>query len=95
MDQKFTNNNQDEKESQITHRLTEEAKEIIHLIVDCEACEEQMAHFKEFLSECPTCMEYLNNHKNLIEIVKEKVGRKCCPEKIANSIKESIKENIS
>ena len=92
MEQKFTNNSQKEKESGISSRLTEEAKEIIHLIVDCEACEEQMSHFKDSISKCQECMDYLNNHKNLLSIIKEKTGRKCCPEKIANAIIDSIKE---
>jgi len=67
-------------------------REIIHLIVDCEACEEQMSHFKDSISKCQECMDYLNNHKNLLSIIKEKTGRKCCPEKIANAIIDSIKE---
>ena len=51
-----------------------------------------MAQFKEYISKCPKCMDYFNNHKMLIETIKEKAGRKCCPEKIADSIKNSIKE---
>jgi len=69
-----------------------ECKEIIHLIVDCEACDEQMAHFKETISKCQECMDYLNNHKTILDIVKQKTGRKNCPEKIANTILDSIKE---
>jgi len=69
-----------------------ECKEIIHLIVDCEACDEQMARFKETISQCQECLDYFNNHKTILSIVKEKTGRKCCPDNVTTAILDSIKE---
>jgi len=66
--------------------------EIIHLVVDCEACEEQMIFFKESISKCKSCMEYLENHTSILSEIKTKIDKKCCPKTLTDSILFSIKE---
>ena len=59
---------------------------VMQLILDDEASEEQLCFFKEHMLDCHGCLEYYNVEKSVIDEIRTKLERKCCPESLKKSI---------
>ena len=64
--------------------------ELIHLIADDEASESQKNLFRAHEEKCGHCAEYYNIEQSVIDIVKNKLRRECCPEGFANSVRDKV-----
>lgn len=69
----------------------EKVHEILHVIIDDEATQDEENFFKDHVDDCSPCLEKYNIEKSLIDKIKSKLSHKCCPENIVKSIKENIK----
>lgn len=65
---------------------------MMHAVIDDEVTEAEMAFFKEHLDDCQHCLDKYDVEKGLLSRVREKLTRKCCPEKTMAQIKAKIKE---
>ena len=59
---------------------------LMQLILDDEASPEQICFFKEHMSDCKGCWDYYNIEKSVIDEIRNKLERKCCPESLKSSI---------
>lgn len=67
------------------------ALELLQPILDGVSSKEDEAFFKTHIDKCGPCWEHYNIDKSVVDAVKTKIERKCCPSKLMNSIKDSIK----
>lgn len=65
--------------------------DLMQLILDDEATNEQICFFKEHMDDCRGCLDYYEDEKNLIDQVRAKLERKCCPESLKSTILGKIK----
>ncbi|MFT5618419.1 MAG: anti-sigma factor (TIGR02949 family) [Arenicella sp.] len=64
--------------------------ELIHLIADDEASELQKNLFRAHEEKCGHCAEYYNIEQSMIDVVRNKLRKECCPEGFANSVREKV-----
>jgi len=64
--------------------------ELIQLILDDEASQEQKALFNKHEHLCHHCADQYNIERSVIEVIRKKVGKNCCPEGFANSVRNSV-----
>jgi len=62
---------------------------LVQLIVDDEASEEQKALFINHEKKCGHCAEVYNIEKSVIDLVKTKLKRDCCTEGFANKVRQN------
>ncbi|MFK7900020.1 MAG: hypothetical protein AB8B61_04610 [Cyclobacteriaceae bacterium] len=66
--------------------------EIVNLILDCEANQEQVAFFENNIKGCNKCMTHHDCYQSIVTKLKEKQDKKCCPDAIMSAIKNAIDE---
>lgn len=67
--------------------------DIMQLILDDEATEEQKDFFRQRIETCSSSLNYYENEKVLWDKIRVKLGqKKCCPECVKDTILEKIKE---
>ena len=64
--------------------------ELIQLILDDEASEAQKSMFKEHEEMCGHCAKHFDIENSVIELVRKKVKKDCCPKGFADSVRASI-----
>lgn len=64
--------------------------ELIHLIADGEASESQKNLFRTHEEKCTHCAEHYNIEQSVIDMVKRKLKKECCPEGFAKSVREKV-----
>lgn len=63
----------------------------LHLYIDGEELSEQKRReFKKHIDQCAPCFEKYDVEKSLLEAIRTKMDKKCCPDKVVNTIKEKI-----
>ena len=62
---------------------------LIQLILDDEASNEDKKLFKEHESKCNHCAEVFDIEKTVMNLVKNKLRKDCCPEGFAKSVREN------
>ncbi len=71
----------------------DEFVDILYLILDCEATEEQKIFFKEHIEKCEKCLKHYQIEKELWSKIKGKLeDKKCCPGCLVDTIREKIKK---
>lgn len=73
---------------------SEKCMEILQLLIDGEADNEQEAYFLKHIETCMPCYQYYNLEKAIKEILKTKIERKPVPQDLVNTIKLKIKETV-
>ncbi len=63
---------------------------VMQLILDDEATDEQLCFFKEHMDGCSGCWEHYNVEKSVIDEIRTKLTRKCCPDSLKSSILDKI-----
>ena len=67
--------------------------DILYLILDDEATEEQKEFFRFHIDKCAKCLEHYQFEKSLWDKIKVKLGeKKCCPDCLVDVIREKIKQ---
>ena len=66
--------------------------ETIQLILDDEATNEEVCFFKGHLDGCNGCFEHYNIEKSVIDEIRTKIERRCCPETLKTAILDKIQE---
>lgn len=66
--------------------------DVVQLILDDEASEEQIKFFRKHVDACKHCLETYNMEKSVAEAIKSKLQSRCCPDKLVQSIKQKIRE---
>ncbi len=72
-----------------THDGKQKCLEVVQLIIDGEACEKDLAYFKNNIECCSKSMEQYNLHKELKECLK-RVSDVCPPDNLADCIKKDL-----
>lgn len=66
--------------------------QLLELMLDNEATDEQEKLFHEHIEKCMPCYEYFNLEKAIKEVIQTKIKRKPVPGDLVDSIKSKIKE---
>lgn len=66
--------------------------DIVNAIIDDEATEEEENFFRDHMNDCTGCLNHYNIEKEIIDQVKEKLKKRCCPSSLKNSILNLIKK---
>lgn len=67
--------------------------DILYLILDNEATEEQKDFFRFHIDKCAKCLEHYQIEKALWDKIKIKLDdKKCCPDCLVDTIREKIKQ---
>ncbi len=64
--------------------------DLVPVILDGEATAEEKDFFKSHANGCKPCMSKYNIEQKLLKAVRDKLNRKCCPERLKNKIKKTI-----
>jgi hypothetical protein len=67
-----------------------ECMKMIQAVLDGSATIEEMEHFKMNIEACRPCIEGYELEKSLKSTLKDKVEKKCCPEKTIDILKSKI-----
>lgn len=73
---------------------SEKCMEILQLLIDGEANNEQESYFRKHIETCMPCYQYYNLEKAIKEILQTKIERKPVPQDLVNTIKLKIKETV-
>ncbi len=65
-------------------------KQLVQVIIDDEATDEEKKFFEEHVCQCSCCKKTYNCEKDILNCVKKKIARKCCPESLKDSIKAKL-----
>lgn len=63
---------------------------LVQVIIDDEATEEEKKFFEDHICQCTCCKKIYNCEKDVLNCVKEKLARKCCPQSLKDSIKAKL-----
>ncbi len=74
-------------------REKQKCLEILHLILDEEANQEQEEYFKEHIEECWNCFQDYRLEKAIRDLVKTKLDKKPVPLSLIKDIKMEISES--
>lgn len=66
---------------------------LIQLILDDEASQEQKSLFSKHEHMCHHCADKYNIERSVIDILRNKIGKDCCPDGFANSVRSAVLEN--
>ncbi len=75
-------------------RDPEKCMEVLHLLLDGEASEEESKYFRQHIQRCMPCYECYNLEMAIKEIIQTKIERKPVPQDLVNTIKLKIKETV-
>ncbi|NBA85137.1 hypothetical protein GVN16_05160 [Emticicia sp. CRIBPO] len=64
--------------------------EMIQAVLDGSASPDEIEHFKSHIDECLPCIEGYELEKSIKEGLKNKIERKCCPQKTVDLLKVKI-----
>lgn len=68
--------------------------EILELLLDGEADQEQAEFFHAHIENCMPCYKHYNLEKTIREILQTKIEKKTVPNDLVESIKTKIKETV-
>lgn len=68
----------------------EKCVEMLQLIVDEQASQEQIAFFKEHVAICKSCLDNYTLDNAIKKALQTKLESKCCPDEVVNRIKAAI-----
>lgn len=66
---------------------------LIQTILDDEATVEQKKFFSTHLDKCKGCFDHFEIEKDILDHIKAKLQRKCCPEGLINKIKSLVQKS--
>ena len=64
--------------------------ELMQLILDDEASDEQLKFFHDHMDDCRGCLSHYEGEKNMIDQIRLKLERKCCPDSLKSAILDKI-----
>ncbi len=85
-----------DKESTTNGKCQESKKciEMLQIILDGEASEEEQQYFLNHVEECAPCYQYYNLEKTIRLVLKQKIEKKPIPEDLIESIKAKIQHTV-
>lgn len=66
---------------------------LIQLILDDEASQEEKNLFSKHEHMCHHCAEKYNIERSVIEVIRNKVSKDCCPDGFANLVRDAVLQN--
>lgn len=75
-------------------REPDKCMEILHLLLDGEADEEQSKYFRQHIERCMPCYECYSLDMAIKEVLKTKIERKPVPQDLVNTIKIKIQDTV-
>lgn len=68
--------------------------EVLNLIIDGEANEEEVEFFNSHIKECLLCSQYYSLEQTIREAIRKKLEKKEAPEDFIDELRNKVKESI-
>ncbi len=80
------------KSSKVSCSDCKQVATIIHHVIDGEATCDEVEFFNKHIEKCSPCLDKYQVEKDMLQTVREKINRKCCPKATLESIKQKINQ---
>jgi len=68
--------------------------DVLHMVIDGEATEDQIKYLNEHIDECAPCYNHYKIDKSVKEVIKHKLGNKTVPPALLDNIKSKLGQQV-